>query len=147
MEKNWDISIVFLYKTSWSTIFSRITKANKSSNLILGIDSLCETIENVAKLNDKSSLQLIHVTDLIIYTEDTNHGSHPKADFTYGGKRWYYFSVTDYSYLNLPKTISFSSAYLIVSRGVPFRPSHKNEYYHYSLVAKIIDDPSVSKIA
>ena len=138
-----------LYKTSWSEIIPKIKKTHDDKGLILGIDSSFDTVDNIAKLKDKSSLQLIKVSDLNIcsYYKPNSFYDTIKASFTYGGKRWTNFSVTDFTYRNIGNSIKLKSAYLVVSRGLPFKPSYQKESYHYSLIGQVIPDPAIYKTA
>ena len=139
----------FLYKTSWSDILPKIKLSNEENGLILGIDSRFDTVDNIAKLNDMSSLQLIKVSDLSIYSIYNPNSFYDtiKASFTYGGKHWSSFSVTDFAYRNIGNSIKLKSAYLVVSRGLPFKPSYQKESYHYSLIGQVIPDPAIYKTA
>lgn len=130
--------------TTWPIIIRKIRLSHIENRHILGINSRFDTVDNIARLKDKSSLQLIKVSDLSIYSGLYNE---IRADFTYYGKRWTDFSVTDFAYGNIEKSINLKSAYLVVSRSLPFKPRYKNEIYHYSLIGQVIPDPAIYKTA
>ncbi len=155
---NPDVPFKHLYRTTWADIISRGIEVKDENGMILGSVSYRETLYQVSKLKDKTSLQLIKVSDLTIFNDPckvTNDSDiswkvdRIKASFTYQGQNKYYFSVTDRDYLELAKEkdIYIPSAYLVVSRGEPFTNSRSKCTYHYSIVAKIIENREVSMAA
>lgn len=155
---NPDVPFKYLYRTTWTNIISRGIEVKDEKGEILGSISYRETPYQVSKLKDKTSLQLIKVSDLTIFNDPgkiTNDSDiswmvdRIKASFTYQGKNKYYFSVTDRDYLELAKEkdIYIPSAYLVVSRGEPFTNSRSKCTYHFSIVAKIIKSTEVGKVA
>ncbi len=148
-----------LSRTTWAEIISRDIEAKNERGLILGSNSMRETEYQVGKMGDKTSLQLIKVSDLIIYNEPKDkrnelgevYGEEAriKAKFTYQGEMKSGFSVTDFEYMELAENnnIYIPTAYLVVSRGEPFKHSLSNCIWHYSLVAQIIKGDEVDKAA
>lgn len=137
-----------LYRTTWTKIISSGIEVKNERGLILGSCSKRATVEQVGKMNNKTSLQLIKVNNLTIYNSPLVERPYRiKADFTYQGEKMIGFSVTDFVYMELAKDedIKIPSAYLVVSRGEPFIPADSKCVWHYSIVAQIIRGSEVGK--
>lgn len=133
-----------LYTTDWNYVKS-LNLSLHQTDLILGMDSGFENESDTlnARLRKTHSLQYLEVTDLKIYSD-----AGVKADFTYKGKQYRKYCVTDSDYNCWRGTANYSHATLIVSRGLPHQSRiSTNPRYHCCFVAKIALPDELNKTA
>ena len=96
------------------------------------------TVDYIKQFDNPASIQLIKVDRLEIYADGYSGKRVQRANFVFGGVKYERFSVTDLDYSSLNHNKYIGPAYLIVSRGAPFKSSFSSRKEHYSLIAKVI---------